>query len=43
MDDINKIVEAVEYYESQIRQKNSILTPWFQILDLYTNSYQKIY
>ena len=41
MDDINKIVEAVEYYESQIRQKNSILTPWFQILDLYTNSYPK--
>ncbi len=41
MNDIDKIVKVIEYYETQILQENNILAPWFQILDLYTNSYPK--
>lgn len=41
MNDIDKIVRSIEYYETQIWQEKNIVAPWFQVLDLYTNSYPK--
>ncbi len=41
MNDINKILEAVEYYETKTWEINNLLAPWFQVIDLYTNNYPK--
>ena len=41
MNDIDKILKAIEYYETQIWQEKNIVAPWFQVLDLYTNNYPK--
>ena len=41
MDDLNAIVDAVEFFENRKKQSGDELAKWFQLIDLYTNFYPK--
>ncbi|QKF67464.1 DUF262 domain-containing protein [Arcobacter venerupis] len=41
MEDLNSIVDAVEFFEKRKKQAGDELAKWFQLIDLYTNSYPK--
>lgn len=43
MDDLFKILDAIKLYESTIidTSENNQLSKWFQLIDIYTNSYPK--
>jgi uncharacterized protein with ParB-like and HNH nuclease domain len=41
LEDLNKIVDAIEFYEEQKRTSGNEIAKWFQIIDLYTNAYPK--
>ena len=43
MDELFKILDAIKVYESTIidTKKNNQLSKWFQLIDIYTNSYPK--
>lgn len=41
LDDLNQIVSAIEFFDIRKRTSNDELAKWFQIIDLYTNSYPK--
>lgn len=41
LDDLNRIVDSVEYFEETKQQSDNELAKWFQLIDLYTNAYPK--
>lgn len=41
LEDLNKIVSVVEFYEEQKIKSNSEIAKWIQLIDLYTNTYPK--
>lgn len=41
LEDLNRIVDAVEFYEERKRTSGNEIAKWFQIIDLYTNAYPK--
>jgi hypothetical protein len=43
MDDLFKILTAIKFYEETIidTKRNNELSKWFQLIDIYTNSYPK--
>lgn len=41
LNDLGRIVDAVELFEEQKKQSGDELAKWFQLLDLYTNAYPK--
>ncbi len=41
MEDLNQIVDAVEFFEIQKQTSDDELAKWFQLIDLYTNAYPK--
>lgn len=41
LNDLSRIVDAVEFFESRKQQADNELAKWFQLIDLYTNAYPK--
>lgn len=41
LDDLNQIVNAVEFFDIQKQKSNNELAKWLQLIDLYTNAYPK--
>lgn len=41
LDDLSRIVDAIEFFDEKQQQSGDELAKWFQLIDLYTNAYPK--
>lgn len=41
LEDLNRIITAFQYFETEKWQEENLVAPWFQIIDLYSNNYPK--